>query len=106
MNSPSWQTRDSCSSRIRANIDDPRTSSKHLLLDKLIDNHDRRLYVCSHDLRHHLRLDLANLGTNRMSGIVDEDIDMAAKLLLKRVDNLLCAVWRGDVGYGSSDFWW
>jgi hypothetical protein len=51
------------------------------------------LYVCSHDLGHHLRLNLANLGTNRMSGVVDEDIDMAAEFLLKRVNDLLCAVW-------------
>jgi hypothetical protein len=52
-----------------------------------------------------MRLNLANLGTNGMSGIVDKNIDMAAELLLKRLNDLLCAIWFGYVGYDSSDFW-
>jgi hypothetical protein len=71
MNLPSWQSRDRCSSRVRANIDDSRTSPEHLSLDKFIHNHDGRLNVCGHHLRDHMWLDLANLGTNRMGGIVN-----------------------------------
>jgi hypothetical protein len=52
-----------------------------------------------------MRLNLANFGTNRMSGIVNKDIDVTAELLLKRVNNLLCAIWVGYVGYDSGDFW-
>ena len=39
-----------------------------------------------------------------MSGIIDQNIDMATELLFKRVNDLLCTFWVGYIGCDSSDF--